>query len=531
MTDPVRWFYSLRIRTQVSIQVATAFCALLGIGLLYLVTDSLVQAAERSEQAYGRLAGLNDDLDLQTLEMRRAEKDFLLHKRLTHADRHDVSAARAEAILQQLADLDAAAPMAARLQDMADGLAAYRTQFALVAAIVQEQGLTEADGLRAALRYAAHDVEAMLLAAGDDDLLIKLLMMRRHEKDFMLRGGDGYVRQIDERLGEFLDILEQRDMPAERKTGIIVSVGSYLAHFGGYVDNANRLAAEQAELSRIFARMQPDRLAIDQAAESGAAAAGRMLAGTRRLAGFALPVGVVLMMALVVMQSVLLVRGLTQPILKISRAMQALTRGDTSVDLAASGGSREIAQMAATIDVFKQVMIDREQVLAREALTDALTGLANRRAFQDAAERAWADAARRGETLSLALLDVDHFKQVNDRYGHQAGDAVLKSLALTASESVRGGDLLARVGGEEFAVLMPRASNAAAVQAMERLRCRLAARPALADGDRIFFTVSVGIATASAVDGAAAGVSALIREADRALYAAKHAGRNQVRAA
>jgi len=179
-------------------------------------------------------------------------------------------------------------------------------------------------------------------------------------------------------------------------------------------------------------------------------------------------------------------------------------------------------------DVTESVI--REQTLAREALTDPLTGLANRRAFQDSAERAWAGAVRRGEPVSLALLDIDHFKQINDRHGHHSGDVVLRSLAATASSCVRGGDLLARIGGEEFAVLMPDADEASAAEAMERLRRSLETQSALVDGGSIAFTVSIGVTTAVAEGGATEGIATLLKTADHALYAAKGAGRNQIMA-
>ncbi|WP_432514927.1 GGDEF domain-containing protein [Kineococcus sp. SYSU DK001] len=156
---------------------------------------------------------------------------------------------------------------------------------------------------------------------------------------------------------------------------------------------------------------------------------------------------------------------------------------------------------------------DALEALRRAATLDGLTGVANRRTLDEALARAVADPG--AAPLSVALLDVDHFKAVNDRYGHQAGDEVLRAVAAAAASVVREGDLVARYGGEEFAVLLPRTTPAQAQVLVERLRAAVAA------GTEPRVTCSVGIAAA---DGDAAQVLAA---ADRALYAAKAAGRDR----
>ncbi len=165
--------------------------------------------------------------------------------------------------------------------------------------------------------------------------------------------------------------------------------------------------------------------------------------------------------------------------------------------------------------------------LARLARRDALTGAANRRAFDEALAREAARAARSGEPLSVALLDVDRFKQVNDLHGHAAGDAVLAAVAARAAGALRAGDLLARVGGEEFAILLPGADLARSAEAAERVRARVAEAPVpLPGGGAIEVTASLGCA--ALLPGEADGASLLAR-ADARLYEAKGAGRNCVR--
>jgi diguanylate cyclase (GGDEF)-like protein len=160
--------------------------------------------------------------------------------------------------------------------------------------------------------------------------------------------------------------------------------------------------------------------------------------------------------------------------------------------------------------------------LERAADTDYLTGLYNRRAF-DLEFREQCDRARRsGLPLALATFDLDHFKQVNDRYGHAEGDRVLGEFAALLRRELRGGDTLARVGGEEFAVVLFGVGRQEAVAFAERIGHELAARPS---GSGPPLSTSAGVA---ALSGDAPDPAALMLVADRALYAAKAAGRRRV---
>nr|WP_308634990.1 diguanylate cyclase [Massilia brevitalea] len=166
------------------------------------------------------------------------------------------------------------------------------------------------------------------------------------------------------------------------------------------------------------------------------------------------------------------------------------------------------------------------------AFCDHLTGLANRRAFFEAAELELDRAAHTPRPLALVLFDADLFKNVNDRYGHPAGDRVLVDLAEALRDSFRIVDTVARLGGEEFAVLLPSTGEEEALASAERLRALVATRLVPSDGGEIAYTVSAGVALllpgAEGQCDSAGGIDELIRRADQALYLAKGRGRNCV---
>jgi diguanylate cyclase (GGDEF)-like protein len=165
-----------------------------------------------------------------------------------------------------------------------------------------------------------------------------------------------------------------------------------------------------------------------------------------------------------------------------------------------------------------------EQALVEQSLRDPLTGLLNRRSFDQALAEAIARMRRLDEVFALCILDLDHFKTINDTHGHAAGDAVLRAVAHTMAMGVREIDKVFRMGGEEFAVILPGVDAADALTAGERLRSLVEAHPVPVDTAQIPVTASIGIALSSH----ALGANRLTEAADKALYRAKDEGRNRV---
>ncbi len=159
------------------------------------------------------------------------------------------------------------------------------------------------------------------------------------------------------------------------------------------------------------------------------------------------------------------------------------------------------------------------------AIRDPLTGILNRRSLEDEASYLLARCHRNEEVLTVMMIDVDHFKAINDEYGHQAGDEVLKHLVSLVNSTIRTGDYFARYGGEEFCVVLPLTTREEALVLAERLRQKYADTPIQIDGKVIQSTISIGL-----TDTFQAGVEFvnLVSLADQALYQAKRAGRNRV---
>ncbi|HEX9200496.1 MAG TPA: GGDEF domain-containing protein [Acidobacteriaceae bacterium] len=163
--------------------------------------------------------------------------------------------------------------------------------------------------------------------------------------------------------------------------------------------------------------------------------------------------------------------------------------------------------------------------LARQARTDPLTGALNRRAMEEAALRETSRTIRHGHGLSMIVVDVDHFKQLNDTRGHAAGDRALQALVRQIKTTLRTNDLLARTGGEEFTVLLPETTAAEGVVAAERLRRAVEALEVIYEDKPIKFTVSAGVAQ---FDPSQGDWESMMRRADTAMYEAKEHGRNAV---
>ena len=204
----------------------------------------------------------------------------------------------------------------------------------------------------------------------------------------------------------------------------------------------------------------------------------------------------------------------------------------TPMDLAMTNGSVVRCHLATLPDggrmlIYSDVtdIVRNAKEMERLATTDGMTGIYNRRHFLTLAEREWDRARRYQRPISFLMIDIDYFKSVNDTFGHQMGDQLIVHLANLSHQCKRDSDVLARIGGEEFALLLPETDLTQANMVAERLRREVAVNPLIAKTFSIPATVSIGVAAAA--DDMST-LSQLMKAADQGLYEAKRAGRNRV---
>ena len=219
--------------------------------------------------------------------------------------------------------------------------------------------------------------------------------------------------------------------------------------------------------------------------------------------------------------------------LRIEQVSKSLTDADPGrVGSSGEAGLDGVARIIQINERLQTRLGDAEEKLQRqtqqieshitEARTDPLTGLYNRRAFDDELLRRIAEWRRKQTTFCMMMIDVDHFKRLNDRYGHPAGDHVLRNLAELLASTFREMDLVARVGGEEFAAVLPGTELCDARMAAERVRYTVASHPFFFENQELRITISLGVATAEPGDD----IVSLTKRTDEALYNSKRSGRN-----
>jgi diguanylate cyclase (GGDEF)-like protein len=191
---------------------------------------------------------------------------------------------------------------------------------------------------------------------------------------------------------------------------------------------------------------------------------------------------------------------------------------------------RRLEGLLAEKERLSKELLEANAQLSRLASTDGLTGLANKRAFEEALLRDLSRADRDHTWLTIVMSDIDHFKHVNDTYGHPTGDEVLRQVGNAFGSKLRGGDLAARYGGEEFILILPGSNAVGGKIAAERLRRAIEALTLIGPSGQFAVTASFGVASVCG-PGCAGKLVDLIGRADSALYAAKRGGRNRVHAA
>jgi len=223
----------------------------------------------------------------------------------------------------------------------------------------------------------------------------------------------------------------------------------------------------------------------------------------------------------------LLMQNTVTPIQELHRAVQQFGRGNLG-ERADVFSRDEVGKLASAFNDMASQVQSMTETLTDESIHDPLTGVINRREFERQFQKMLQHSIRHNRPLTVAMLDLDHFKNINDTHGHQLGDEFLKNFCSVVEGNLRPGDVFARYGGEEFIAVLPDSDAMGARRVAERLRLLAGGSGVKRNGKMVSTTVSIGLATFPA-DGST--VEQLLAAADRALYGAKAAGRDRVEVA
>lgn len=219
-------------------------------------------------------------------------------------------------------------------------------------------------------------------------------------------------------------------------------------------------------------------------------------------------------------------RNLTNRLISLNNSILAGMAGEKIV--IDDRGNDEISDMARSFEFYVEEVVTRENKLIKLATQDSLTGVSNRRSFFEQGDKELARARRSGNSATFFMMDIDHFKIINDTLGHHTGDEVLKQVSSICMDTLRDMDFFGRVGGEEFAALLPETELSEGLIVAERLRRLIETSEWFIDGNIVSCTVSIGIAQSTYDD---ISLDDLMKRSDAALYVAKNKGRNQCRVA
>ncbi|MCL7751611.1 diguanylate cyclase [Guyparkeria hydrothermalis] len=537
----------------------------LTITRIYADFQRLTDISERVE--------MGGEVALQMVELQRLSGEFVQSGRSFPADQAGIVFERARGLLEQLGE-GASEAVSDRVERMEEYLYGFREAFVEVKRLHDRQSWLIDQGIDSqARRYQdlLGAFEATLPASraetisGLERLRGAALRIDSLTRNYFDSLDNARIREVNVEVRESrrrLDRLaESSEDPAD---------GAVFREMGSALDDYQEAILDAVQLTRGYLYLvnvvmagetyevlyQSDQLSAGLHKEMEQIEA--QTAETIRQAVWTVLVGIALTLALMVFLPYRLGRSVVAPIETLTQTFRRLSRGQDAADLDLTEAGYEFHELTRAAHVFREKNEETERLLREyqelnevleqrveertEALqaanaqletlsrTDGLTDLANRRAFEEVLEREWAVAVRTKMALSMVMLDVDHFKPFNDRYGHPAGDECLRRIARVLEGPVRrSNDLAARYGGEEFVLILQDSDRDGALTVAEGLQ-RAVRELAIPNADSSVgvVTVSVGVAT-RLPDDAGQTPADLVRRADEALYLAKREGRDQVR--
>ncbi|WP_230534533.1 methyl-accepting chemotaxis protein [Microvirga roseola] len=410
----------------------------IALATVYIVGSNQAQEQRASADAATQLEHTVYKADIGLLEARRAEKDFFLRSDETYAKRH---ASVIDTVKDELTNAEKQASAAANTPEFLlsvakinEGLSKYLQHFKRSVDLQRRLGFDETSGLQGALRNSAHAVEKKLAPYEDQSLTILMLMMRRHEKDFMLRGGAKYGQDIKQRATEFAQTLAISDLPPKAKSEVSAAMAVYQRDVSAYIDVKLQLDAESKAVSEAYAAVEP---VVDHALEivsarfeAAQSAAAEVEAWTSRVMWSS--IGMIL---LIVLAAALVIgRAISKPLLAMTATMQQVARGDYTAAVPDLGRRDEIGAMAEAVQVFKTNGEEMENLRMQQERVRQQSEAEKRRIMGELAQSFEAKVGALVQRLLVAANGLEDTAQsmtsVADRTSHQS-----VSVASTAQQT------------------------------------------------------------------------------------------------
>ncbi len=332
-------------------------------GIFYWATTTLKAARERAD-LFAAIGQASQELRIDSLEVRRNEKDFLLRKDMKYAALNqrwiDATAAKAT----ELAGIAEAAPVRDKIAAIAQGMAAYRQQFALLSANMATAGLDENSGSQGTLRDAVHGIEKMVRDIGDAELLNHVLMLRRHEKDYLLRGQLALLPLVDAEQAAFLARLDTMTVSSSQRDEMSRLAAVYIDALKKMVEADQTVRRAIGGLSDLYAGFAP---AFDDVARFADAQVAAVKAEEQTLRSRVIAIAIGLGLgstALFIVMSTLIAGSIIRPIKAMTKVMGALSQGDRQIAVPYAAGRDAIGAMARSVEVFKEGLRRAERLEA-----------------------------------------------------------------------------------------------------------------------------------------------------------------------
>ncbi len=357
---------NLRIGKRIAILVFLGVAGLTALSLIYLWGDSEVEQDTAHADHFAQMEILAGEIEAQALQMRRREKDFILRNDMKYAERYHRAAEAVLTHLENMRDASEAHDQAANIKEIETKITEHVAIFDKLVAVTQELGFDEDQGLQGSLRKAVHEVESKLEEYEFDNMTVKMLMMRRHEKDFIMRGDDKYIKRIDVRREEFNPLLEAALIPLAGKAEITRLLDQYVKDFKAYAADYKAEKVLRTQLSAKDAEAEPAMEALFQAAAEGYASELAKLAEARTSTRNFILAGAGITAFLFAFFAWLLARSITNPVSGLTDTMMALAEGDKTVDVPSTANKDEVGDMARAVLVFKENMIRNEEMRAEQ---------------------------------------------------------------------------------------------------------------------------------------------------------------------